>query len=321
MKASRWLWLLALSLAVACNIYDQQLIDSAEGDSAETGGTGSGGDPGDGGEPGDGGTDGSGGSDSGGGGTGSGGDEPSGGSGGDTGGSDSGGGSSGSGGSGTGGTEGGGGSTGGTPSVLDLVDDLSSETLIYNHAPFFGTWTRYAQTTGITWIPAAEDGMVADDGGNFALHVHATFTVDDWGIDVVLPLQESGGTYSSYDISEYTGVRFRARRADGYSALKVSLEDEASHRGSTLCVAGTGGSAGYVGEDCDNHAVAPSVGLTTSWKEFYVPLTSFSTGVSGPRDEPLDATKVYAIHFQMNPPAATPLVDFWLDDIYLATYE
>lgn len=322
MKSSRWLWLAVVSVGTACNLYNKDLLDNARGDGGSSGGSDTGGEAndGDGGRSGGGAPAGGGnGPDGGTGGENMGGDPGGGGTGGDETGGTSGGGAPGGGGS--GGTGGTGGSTGGVPSVTDLVDDLSSETLVYSNAPFFGTWTRYAQDTGVVWVPTSIDGMVADDDGNFALHVNATFTVDDWGVDVVLPLQESGGTYTFYDITEYSGVRFRAKRSDtGSTALKVSLEDEASHRGSTLCVGGTGGSGGYDGADCDNHAVAPSVGLTTTWKEFYVPLTSFTTGVSGARDEPLDATHVYAIHFQMNPSGTTP-VDFWIDDIYLVTFD
>ena len=317
MKPSRWLWLAVLSVCAACNIYNDALLEDAKGRPGSGGGSATGGA----------------GSDTGGAGTGTGaaantggdstdggtggenmGGSPDGGSGGSTGGS-SGGGSGGDGGTGGGA----GGSTGGVPSATDLVDDLASETLVFSNAPFFGTWTRYAQPSGIVWVPTPIDGMVAADGGNFALHANATFTVDDWGVDLVLPLQDSGASYVAYDLSGYWGVRFRAKRGEGGTSLKISLEDEASHRGSTLCMAGSGGGGGYLGADCDNHAVAPPVGLTTSWKEFYVPLTSFTSGVSGARDEPLDATNVYAIHFQMNPSGTTP-VDFWLDDIYLVEF-
>ena len=73
------------------------------------------------------------------------------------------------------------------PSVLDLVDDLSSGQLIYSSTLFNGEWTRYAQSTGITWDTVDMADAIVDDSGNKVLHVKATFTVSDWGVDIVLP--------------------------------------------------------------------------------------------------------------------------------------
>lgn len=291
--------------------------DDGPSGGAPTGGNDSGGGADSGGAQSGGGTSGTGGEGNGGsggeGGEGAGGDETGGTGGGD--GGTTGGGGTGGGDGGSGGT--GGGTGGAPPSVLDLVDDLSSGQLIFASDNFNGEWTRYAQSSGITWDPLDMEDAIVDDDGNNVLHVKATFTVSDWGVDIVLPLFSG----SSYDISDYDGIRFRAMREPGApsTGLRLAIEDEASHRGSTLCTAGTGGTAGYQEPDCDNHAVRPAlVPLAESWGEFNLLLSSIAVlqGVSGAREVEFDPTQVYAIHFQMDPSGTNP-VDFWLDDIYL----
>jgi len=325
-KSSRWLGLAVIWAASACNLYHDGLIDEATNDDSggsTSGGQGNGG--GSGGEMSGGGTPGGGGAS--GGEAGSGGGESGGSGGGDTGGGGSGGGDSGGGGSdgGSGGGDsgGGGGSGGGSggapPSVLDLVDDLSSGQLIYASTKFNGEWTRYSQPSGITWDPADMEDAIIDDDGDNVLHIKATFTAssNDWGVDIVLPLQSG----EEYDLSGYDGIRFRARREVDAptTGLRLAIEDEASHRGSSLCTMGTGATSGYMEPDCDNHAVRNSqVPLSESWTTYTILLEDFEgdEGVSGDRELDFDPTRAYAIHFQMDPDEIEP-VDFYLDDIYL----
>jgi hypothetical protein len=307
-KSSRWLWLAVLSVSTACNIYNQDLIDRARGDdSGPSGGSDTGGEP----------NDGDGGRTSGGGAPGGGGDGPDGGTGGDMGGAppDGGtggeetGGTSGGGAPGGGGSGGSGGGSGGAPVVyIGLIDDFNGTTAGYSNPPFYGTWGRYAQDENDGLFTAASVTAMMqpdpDDAANGAFQVAATM-LDDWGVGVFVTLKSG----AAVDLSDGTGIRFRARTMNSETILKVAIADVHSHRNACLDV--------DAGADCDKHMrTVTDFALDASWAEIDLPLDEFIDPVidgTNDRTSALDLTQVFALHFQMDP--VDEEVDFYLDDL------
>lgn len=319
-KARAFAYLILGLNVPGCFVYDDSLVSGGRetGGRGNTGGASGGNSNASGGRTSDGGTapDGGAGGETGG----AGGEEP--GSGGTpatggmtTDGGSGGGPSGGAGGTPSGGADSGTGGAGGfPPGASVLVDDLESGPTYFND-PFAGGWTRYGQTD-TAWTATNIAGMIVAEGGsNHALLVKATFPMDDWGIDVVITLRAN----DAFDVSPFAGFSFRAKaNVVGDAALRMALEDAASHRGSSLCNA-----TGTVGANCDKHAESLATKtLTNAWVKYDIPLSSFGTGC-GPgctaRTVTLDRTKVYSIHFKMDPVLPQNSVDFLIDDIFFYT--
>jgi len=299
------LWLAALLVAPACNLYNLDLLGDAHGDDGPSGGNASGGNDNTGGGAEDGGANGSGGDT---GGTETGGDTSAGGM--NLGGDNSGGGSESGGGTG-GGEDGGsgGGSGGSTPIVyVGMIDTFSDTTASYSKMPFYGTWARYAQDQDDSLFTAASVTAMMqprpDDAANGAFHVAATM-LDDWGVGVFVTLKNG----SAVNLSDATGIRFNAISMNTETILKVALADINSHR--NICTTVNSGA------DCDKHMrTVTSFALGATWAEVELPLSDFVDKVIdgvNDRTSDLDVTQVFAIHFQQDPDDEA--VDFYLDDL------
>lgn len=332
------LTLIASMLLVSCSIYDQELIDHAQGgNGASVGGTKGDGDGGmnNGGGSGGratGGSNGGGASDGGSnsGGRASGG-ENNGGMGGEgDGGTNSGGaapGGGGDGGSNAGGSENSGGGSGGIgsggsspecsaatkPCVVDDLEHIGSAS--YSSLPFRGAWSRYIEdpVPAPPVPPEFTAGSMAQmvvaesaENNNGTLHVQAT-GLTEWGVGVFLTLKAG----SFQDLSGYQGIRFRARSMNSETAINVALADAVSH--SPACQEVNDG------EDCNHHmrsADAPTVPLGSDWKTLELPLIGFVDSADTPaRTTPVNLGKVYAIHFQID--TEDEEADYYIDDIEL----
>lgn len=289
-------------LLQACFVYDQDLLDEGRAGLDTTGGS----------SPGSGGSEpASGGSTSGGGGTDTGGTpgdgdggDATGGTGGDaTGGTggESSGGTGGTGGDATGGS--GGETSGPTFTLVDAMDHPGN--FKYSNFPFTGEYGRYGQESdgscnAAVWDTASVGDMFVedpDDSENNVLRVRAT-DLDCWGVGVFMALNAPAGIFLPRDLSEYDGIRLRARRLVNESVVNVRLADESSHP--EAC-----------GESCLDDALRP-INLGTSWTVFVLPFDEFTrTG------DALDLTMVYALHFALDPAETT--VDFLVDDIEFYT--
>lgn len=325
-------------LLVSCSIYDQELIDNAQGGNGASvggskgngdGGTNNGGGTGGratGGLSGGGASDGGSGSGGrasggqnnggmggeGGGGTNSGGTAPGGGG---DGGSNAGGGEN------SGGASGGTGSGGGPPDcsaatapcVVDDLEHIGSAS--YSSLPFRGAWFRYIEDP----VPAppvppefTADSMaemiVAEsaENSNGTLHVQAT-GLTEWGLGVFLTLKAG----SVQDLSGYEGIRFRARSMNSETAINVALADEVSHSPACQDV--------NDGDDCDHHmrsADAPTFALDSDWTTLELPFSGFVDSADTPaRTIAVNLAKVYAIHFQID--TEDEEADYYIDDIAL----
>lgn len=308
-------------LLPSCMVYDSDLLNDAVGGDGDgdtgsggrgSGGRGTGGDDdgpsggmgADGGDPGDGDGDGdSGGSSSGG--------RSSGG--GDSGGAPS------TGGGGTGGASGGNGSGGSPPAcsaatapcVVDDLEHIGSAS--YSSSPFRGTWSRYIEdpdpppAVPPAFTASSMSKMVVEESAendNGTLHVQAT-GLTQWGVGVFLTVK--GG--STQDLSGYTGIRFRAKSMNDETAINVALADDTSH--SPVCEDVNDGI------DCNHHlrsSDAPTFALDSDWTTLELPLNGFvDSADTPPREEPLDLTKIYAIHFQLDTEGEE--ADYYIDDI------
>ena len=194
---------------------------------------------------------------------------------------------------------GGTGGTGGTTAEIDLVDDLEQGP-VYANFPFAGGWDRYIDATSGTWAAVDVEGMVEEspDGpGNDAFHVKATgFSETSWGLGVYITLNQPS-TIEPIDISAYSKLILRARGVGAVRTLRIAFEDFESR------------SAPCPGTDCVPHAPAPQRLIPAgAWQELEIPLDTIV------RTPAFDKTKVYAIHFTMDPPSAGD-VEFWLDDL------
>jgi hypothetical protein len=183
------------------------------------------------------------------------------------------------------------------------VDDFSGKSESYDNSPFFGTWARTGQSD-IAWDKTTVTAMIQeipDDTGNWALHIKATAPNDaspavDWGGDTYATIK--GG--SSIDLTGYTKIRFRARSIDDATlTFKVSIEDFAS-------------TWAECNPSCPPHAVRTTslASASSGWKDFELDLSTFTRASPA-----VDLTKVYAIHFSMDPLNSATGIDFWVDDI------
>lgn len=309
MHLRRWIIFGGAILLPSCFVYNQELIDSANGGAEGSGGKqdGSGGKASGGGQG-----DGDGDGDSGGmdmGGAASGGDTNSGGA---TGGGNSGGTNSG----GTDGGNSGGTGSGGGPVICSasttpcVVDDLEHKgSANYSSQPFYGKWDRYIQEDGV-FTAATTGAMVVvdpEDSENVAFHIAAT-GLDDWGLGIFVTLK--GG--SPQNLAGYTGISFRARSLNSETTINVALGDVSSHRNQCVDVNG--------GDDCDKHMRsidAPTYVLDSDWQLVELELSSFvdKDVDATPREADLDLTQVYSLHFQVQ--TVGTKADFFIDDITL----
>lgn len=249
---------------------------------------------------------------------GEGGEKPTGSGGASSGGSTSGGSSSGgaaSGGTSSGGAASGGAGTGGTPPMGPfLVTDMSK--IAHSNSPFFGKIDRYSQDE-IAWAADPISNMLVPrttGSSDLVLHVAATFAKDGWGVDIAVSLKSG----QAFNLSSYRTLTFELMGIDQETPVRIALEDYASHRGSSLCVEVE--EEVWEGDDCDKHVEALATPIPeNAWEPITLDLdtnTFDGCGLGCEREHPLDLTRIYAIHFKMDPPEDVD-VDFSLDNIYI----
>ncbi len=320
----------------SCVVYNQDLIDRAEGGSTSGDGDGDGSGGSDSSSGGDG--DGSGGAEDtagdgdGSGGDGSGGDGSGGAETGDTdGGSDGGGGSSDGGDSGSGGATGSGGdetmgtggemtaSGGSTTNTAQvqcsdeepcLVDDMEHAGTGYSN-DLRGGWDRYEED-GAVWAAAeVKDMFVVDplDDQNKVLHVSAS-ALDEWGVGVWATTKRLSKNF--VDLTKVTGIRFDAMSMNGESVVQVALADKYSF--SPNCESEADGI------DCSRNMRSSDAPveeiLEGSWTTLELPLSGFfdlGVGTEARTETTLDLSQIFAIHFQFD--TTGEVADFYIDNI------
>ncbi|WP_437475991.1 hypothetical protein WME75_25350 [Sorangium sp. So ce1014] len=252
-------------------------------------------------------------------GTGSGGDGGAGGGG--AGGGGAGGGGAGGGGAG-GGVIGDGGAGGGGDSCevlevmpgesldLSIIDDMEDEDLWIldgdGPAPREGTWfmDHDESVDGIHEPVNEPDLMTALDpprGDSLvALHTSANDGFGVWGAGVAVYLY-----HDDYgDASEYRGITFWARAAEGSSRrLKVMFVERQTRH--------TGGICNNANDQCNDH-FHKQVVLAADWKQFKIPVECIKQGGFGQQFDAPALDQLWGFYFQFDPRQA---FDVWIDDV------
>jgi hypothetical protein len=177
-----------------------------------------------------------------------------------------------------------------------------------------GYWYTYADKVGSTIDPPT-----GESGGTFAMsaggegaskkaaRMHGTVGKGNvvfagMGFGFVDPK-------GPYDASKYTGVRFKAKTAEGSTPLvRLKVPDASTDPDGQKC------------KDCFNDFGA-ALTLTTSWQTYTIPFSSMrqEAGWGSPRPASIDAAHLYGMQWQVSTPGAP--FDVWVDDIELVGCE
>jgi endoglucanase len=193
----------------------------------------------------------------------------------------------------------------GPDGVIDDFEDNNNQISVIGDRG--GYWYTYADKDGSTVWP--EQG---DNGG--------TFTVVEGGHDSKYAVNVKGrlagkaNTYAAmglnfldpkqpYDASHYEGITFFAKRGAGStSKMWVKLPDGNTDPDGAICSA------------CFND-YSVTVTLGEQWQRVVIPFRDLrqEPDWGAPRKPHVDASKLYAIHFESKSSGAE--FDFWVDDI------
>jgi hypothetical protein len=239
------------------------------------------------------------------------------------GGATGGGGGSGAGGAQPGGRGGAGGATcPDLPATDMLISDFERGAAISACTGCSGYWYAVNDGTG-TQVPAAASlsnfPLTLDSGACGSLYALETSGTGfkEWaalGVD----LNQRGTSKSSYDVSGYSGVAFRARTASGTSSLVVLVPDVYSDPSGGKCL--TGPDAG-TGNSCYDAFKTPNpLTVTSQWTDFTVKFSTLQTegwGLAAPGGH-LDVSQIYGFQFRLVTTPQIPLTfDVLFDDVRL----
>lgn len=181
-----------------------------------------------------------------------------------------------------------------------IVDDFETGTLFLPPAEGrIGEW--YTYTDGTTGCIRSE---VVADGSSQVLHVSGGgFTARGAGFGTTWDWSGAQQGVCAYDLSAYSGIRFRAR---GNAWLRVTIPNRETTARSA------GGTCPDDASCFDAHG--RNVVLTAEYQEFVLPFCAFATQGWGPVSGPPDLTSATNLNFFIN---TTSNFDVWIDDIAL----
>lgn len=184
-----------------------------------------------------------------------------------------------------------------------IVDDFETGTLALPAAEGrSGQW--YTFTDGTTGCIRSE---IVTDASSRVLHLSGGgFTTWGAGFGTVWDWSNAQEGMCTYDLSAYSGIRFRAR---GNAWLRVTI----SSRETTFqSVGGT-----WPDDALALDAHGRNVVLTPDYQDFVLPFCAFSLRGVGPLSGPLDLTSATNLNFAIN---TTSNFDVWIDDIALVPH-
>jgi hypothetical protein len=189
--------------------------------------------------------------------------------------------------------------SGGEGTILpeNLIDDLEDgDASILPRGGRVGAWYTYndKSATG-TQTPAMGDPFKPSPGGVGDSQFDASTTgtgFSVWGAGMGFDLDSTQGTKSTYDVSAFTGIRFRAKGTVPMRAA-VMIAGVVSLAVGGTCVAGSG-----TGQACDDGHGRLLV-LTADWKSFDLPFAQLTQGGWG-KPVPFDPATVLSIQFNVD---------------------
>ena len=187
--------------------------------------------------------------------------------------------------------------------IDDLEDNNNQISVIEDRG---GYWYTYADQAGSTiWPEQGDKGgtFTPSEGGNAS-----KFAVNFKGklAGTAIVYAAAGLNFrdpkEAFDASKYAGISFFAKRGAGASKLNVKIPDASTDPDGGICSA------------CFNDFGA-EVEIGPQWKRYVLPFRDMrQEGAWGaPRRPHLDASKVFAIHWESKASGAD--FDFWIDDI------
>jgi hypothetical protein len=191
---------------------------------------------------------------------------------------------------------------------IDQMEDGNSA--IERTAQRSGNWFPFNDETG-TQVPDpnAEDFETFEmseldppraGSSHFAAHTYGGgFT--GWGAGIGFELY----TQEAYDLSNYAGITFWARRAPGsVAAVRFAVPDSATARRGGQCQ----------GVECNDY-FGSDLSLTTAFQRYSFTWQELKQRLWGnPRPDALNTKEAYGVRFQVDP---LEDFDFWIDDVAL----
>jgi hypothetical protein len=193
------------------------------------------------------------------------------------------------------------------PAETGMIDDFEDEnTAVMNHHGRSGYWFKSADAGGSFFGPddlGPIEGDPVGRPGSFIIHaIGQTGTGDPetvWGAQLGATLNSGGGTY---DGSQYVGISFWAKSAEGKSSsVRFEVADANTHPDGGICTT------------CWNH-FGTTLSLTTEWKQYVIPFRQLSQeeGWGDPRPPNVDPSRLVAVNWKIKPGNT---FEFWLDDV------
>jgi hypothetical protein len=202
-------------------------------------------------------------------------------------------------------------STGGN--TTELIDDMEANTgsilaskgrvgawYVYNDATPSGT-----QVPGVPFVPAA----ITPPRGTSGFAARTTGKgFGTWGAGMGFnfndPGDGAGGSKKTlYDASAYKGLSFYAKAEAGTAvSIRMNISNKDTDPAGGVC---------SPPPKCSDD-FGKSITLTNDWKEYTITFSDLTQQGYGTPVPTFDASKVYAVHFQV---AKGANFDFWIDDI------
>ncbi|WP_441292493.1 hypothetical protein ACSRUE_20760 [Sorangium sp. KYC3313] len=205
------------------------------------------------------------------------------------------------------------GSGGVGPQTIEMIDDMEdNDNAILAKGGRVGDWYTFNDgSEGATQTPPPDPAGTGEEPFTMTAlepaRSRSTYAArswgegfETWGAGFGFDLNSPEGVKASYDASAYTGITFWAKLGPG-SGTSVTV---------TISDPGTDSSGGCT--ECDQWQKALPV--TEEWQQFTIPFADLKQGGWGDPagTEQIDATKLYAIQFQIG---IAPKFDLYIDDL------
>jgi len=189
------------------------------------------------------------------------------------------------------------------PAPMDFVlDDFEDGNGDLSSAGFAGSWRTYSDGTG-TVTPAVDTPIVPVDG---AVHVSGS-GFSTWGVGLSVDLGGAAGQRQPADISEYRGLKIRAKGTGSVDVELVIPATTGTDEAGGTCTAAMG---------CFGHYAA-TLALSPDYSEQTLQFSAFRQPDWAASAE-LELSSVLAINFLSRANGGAASIDLYVDSVALA---